>query len=194
MTAFPFRRFSIWVLPCASANAGAGTHGRAFFMGQKRPVVERFWSKVGKNGPVPPHMPGLGRCWIWKAAIGAQGYGVIGTGPHEIETAHRVSWKINNGEIPTGLWVLHRCDTRSCVRPSHLWVGTPRENSLDCKAKGRNPQLIPRTHCPKGHPLSGPNLRVYINPKYAPNRSCRACQKVRGAKFYRLHGHYKGER
>lgn len=35
------------------------------------------------------------------------------------------------------MYVLHRCDVRNCVRLSHLWLGTLRENSLDMQRKGR---------------------------------------------------------
>jgi hypothetical protein len=29
--------------------------------------IERFWSKVDRNGPVPEHRPELGPCWVWTA-------------------------------------------------------------------------------------------------------------------------------
>lgn len=36
--------------------------------------------------------------------------------------------------------VLHECDIRNCVNPSHLWLGTEIENALDMKEKGRHPR------------------------------------------------------
>ena len=49
----------------------------------------------------------------------------------------RVSYRDIVGPIPVGLFVLHRCDNRSCVRPEHLFLGTADDNSKDLKAKGR---------------------------------------------------------
>lgn len=40
-------------------------------------------------------------------------------------------------EIPMGLCALHHCDVRNCVNPSHLFIGTRRDNMLDKIAKGR---------------------------------------------------------
>jgi hypothetical protein len=42
---------------------------------------------------------------------------------------------LRKGEIPKGLFVLHRCDNRKCVR--HLFLGTQLDNVRDCIAKGR---------------------------------------------------------
>ena len=51
--------------------------------------------------------------------------------------AHRVSWVIANGPIPKGLFICHTCDNPTCVRPSHLFVGTPTDNMADRDAKNR---------------------------------------------------------
>lgn len=51
--------------------------------------------------------------------------------------AHRASWRAFHGEIPDGLFVLHKCDVRCCVNPEHLFLGTNSDNMLDAYAKGR---------------------------------------------------------
>jgi hypothetical protein len=52
--------------------------------------------------------------------------------------AHRASWLVHKGEIPEGLWVLHHCNNPLCIRPEHLFLGTPKENSKDMLDKGRH--------------------------------------------------------
>jgi hypothetical protein len=51
---------------------------------------------------------------------------------------HRLSWQLHFGQIPRGLWVLHHCDNRVCVRPDHLFLGTSRENINDMVSKHRH--------------------------------------------------------
>lgn len=91
-------------------------------------IEDRFWAKVQKtNG-----------CWLWTGAK-RQGYGALArTRADGPVYAHRFAWEIHNGTIPSGMWVLHRCDVRACVRPDHLWLGSQQENNADCVAKGRN--------------------------------------------------------
>lgn len=52
--------------------------------------------------------------------------------------AHRMAWRFaNKRRIPKGKWILHHCDNPSCVRPSHLYVGTQQDNTNDCIRRGR---------------------------------------------------------
>lgn len=80
-----------------------------------------------------------GGCWLWTAST-KNGYGQINLGRRgrdRIRYAHRLMWLLVRGRIPRGLCVLHACDTRTCVRPRHLFLGTKRTNSQDMVAKGR---------------------------------------------------------
>lgn len=69
-------------------------------------------------------------------ATNNQGYGVTWSSG-KVVLAHRLSWQQRNGEIPSGMCVLHRCDTPLCVNPDHLFLGTKKDNTNDMKAKGR---------------------------------------------------------
>ncbi len=76
-------------------------------------------------------------CWLWTENLNMWGYGkVCIQKKHWI--AHRASFKIfNKKDIPRGMFVLHKCDVRSCVNPEHLFLGTHKENMKDMVKKGR---------------------------------------------------------
>ncbi len=107
-----------------------------------KPLLERFWSRVNKRGPVPQHRPRLGRCWLFEGPRNPKGYGKIGSGGRggAILYTHRLSWVIEHGPLSAGEQVLHQCDNPPCVRPSHLFKGTPRDNLADMWSKGRGSQ------------------------------------------------------
>jgi DNA-binding NarL/FixJ family response regulator len=44
---------------------------------------------------------------------------------------------LHYGPIPEGLFVLHSCDNRSCVRPQHLRLGTRDDNLVDAIERRR---------------------------------------------------------
>lgn len=89
-------------------------------------VEERFWAKVDKTP----------ECWNWTGGCNDRGYGTFANG-HGHQLAHRYAYEISSGSIPDGVFVLHRCDNRRCVNPSHLWLGTAQDNTADMIAKGR---------------------------------------------------------
>lgn len=74
-------------------------------------------------------------CWLWIGALSPNGYGVFGGAGSK---AHRRSYEYHKGPIPSGLWVLHSCDNRACVNPSHLRTGTRRDNIDDMVRRRRN--------------------------------------------------------
>lgn len=88
--------------------------------------LRNFWKKVNK---VP------GGCWEWTGFRRGSGYGGFQFGPSP-HSAHRISFLIHHGHMPVGC-VMHTCDNRLCVNPSHLRDGTQLDNMQDMKAKGR---------------------------------------------------------
>ena len=63
--------------------------------------MSRFWDKVNKTES----------CWEW-TANNVNGYGRI-RHQGKMVLAHRLSWQMANGPIPTGMLVFHKCDNPS---------------------------------------------------------------------------------
>lgn len=93
----------------------------------------RFWAKVNVAGPDD--------CWIWTAGISQiHGYGKFTIKKQGISDigAHRYSWILANGSIPDGMMICHICDNPPCVNPNHLFLGTAKDNAIDCVRKNRS--------------------------------------------------------
>jgi len=116
-------------------------------------------------------------CHIWTGAHNEGGYGKFDAFGDQY--AHRVAYKLYNGDIPQGLHVRHICDNPGCVNPSHLILGTAKDNMADRDSRGRNGHAK-KTHCRLGHEYN--NSNTYVNPK--GYRICRVCQ-VAYQKAYR---------
>lgn len=131
--------------------------------------IERFWSKVDKGGD----------CWLWTAATFSTGYGAFYYGGRN-HHASRVSFEIANGPITGSGYVCHTCDVRSCVRPSHLYLGTAADNARDAVERkryrtGTDHPSGARTHCPRGHEYTPENT---YRRKDRNGRMCRTCMKL----------------
>lgn len=90
--------------------------------------LERFLSEPTARG-----------CREFMGHRNAQGYGRIGFGRGSI-FAHRAAFALANGIEPTDIGrydICHHCDNPPCCEPSHLFLGTRRDNALDMMRKGR---------------------------------------------------------
>lgn len=128
------------------------------------PFEERFWAKVDRGGS---------GCWLWRAHTTrpTNGYGVVRRNGR-MQLAHRVAYELLVGPIPEGLDLDHRCRTRLCVNPAHLEPVTPYVNF----SRGHSPAAMNarKTHCVRGHLLSGDNLAIVNNGR---SRRCLQCKR-----------------
>ena len=109
----------------------------------EKTIKERFWKKVKKTD----------YCWNWigNKVGGKWKYGIFLINKKRFR-AHRIIWRMINGEIPRGFFICHKCDNPSCVNPNHLFLGTQADNLKDMFKKGRNPKI---DHCGRKNPFYG---------------------------------------
>lgn len=147
-------------------------------------LEERLFYNIDKNGSVPECRPDLGCCWVWtgylvKGNAKTDGYGCISI-KNKTKRVSRVLYSLLVEGIPDNLELDHLCRNPPCVRPSHLEPVTHKENTL----RGNNPLAINarKTHCIRGHPLSGINLG-----KQKKGRFCKICDRIKRKEYRERH-------
>ena len=96
----------------------------------------------------------------------------------KITGSHIVAWIDANGRLPSPETpcVLHHCDVRACVEPTHLCEGTKKDNAQDTVRRGRyRSGMSAKTHCKHGHPFDEENTRI-LPEGY---RECKECQRLK---------------
>jgi len=92
----------------------------------RKTLEERFWEKVNKASGLW-HIGLKGQCWIWVAGRFGAGYGEFSIQNHP-RLAHQVVLELGGLDIPYGMEVMHLCQNKTCINPSHLQIATRSEH------------------------------------------------------------------
>jgi len=147
-------------------------------LSRKAAGMERTFSFEDLEPRIMP-IPECG-CWIWEGYITMYGYPEIVRSGVNVGSAkatrrvHRIVYELLRGPIPDGLQLDHLCRVRCCVNPDHLEVVDSRTNTLrGVSIAAANAR---KTHCVRGHALSGDNLLLWGRNK---DRVCKTCARAR---------------
>ena len=94
--------------------------------------LSRFWDKVDLFFGITDE-----DCWNWKAGLSDKGYGRINV-KRKARHAHKLIYIHFKGEVRDDLQVMHTCNNPSCVNPSHLILGTNKDNQQYATLHGRS--------------------------------------------------------
>ena len=129
------------------------------------PVEQRFAQKYEVD-------PKTG-CWLWTAARMHNGYAQFRWSAAKNGYGHRFAYEHFVGPVPEKHQLHHICEVRHCVNPEHLVAVLPKKHQLELSPASPAYQNARKTHCKRGHPLSGENLHVYNG-----HRRCQTCYRA----------------
>lgn len=109
---------------CSSACAGAAHSAAADDKGSPIGIEFARWFNRGDG------------CWEWLGARDRNGYGAFSYAGLT-RRAHVVALALDGRGPAKGQYACHHCDNPACVRPDHLYPGTPTQNMADAIARNR---------------------------------------------------------
>ena len=130
------------------------------------PIDERFWAQVDKRAD--------DECWPWVGAFDSHGYGHFRIGGRRRTGAHRFSYQLLVGPIPSRFQIDHLCRNPACVNPAHLEAVTRRVNAA--RGVGFVATNMRKTHCKNGHEFTPENTYWRVH-EMGEARGCRACTR-----------------
>ena len=89
-------------------------------------LLEKYKDKIHKTN----------ECWLWVGNLSG-GYAKLTINTRPVMVHRRVYEQHHNKRLPKGLVVMHICDNKLCVNPSHLKEGTNLDNIRDHFSKNR---------------------------------------------------------
>jgi hypothetical protein len=103
----------------------------------------------------------INECWVWLGSTNKDGYGLFHLSG-KMRSAHRTSYELHIGSIPSGMEIDHLCNMRACVNPQHLEIVTREENLRRMMER--------KTNCVNGH-----DYLLYSKVNASGNRECTIC-------------------
>jgi hypothetical protein len=144
----------------------------------RRIRMDLFWSKVS--------IPEVDGCWIWAGARESRYGKAVTTVNYAVayHKAHRVALSSVLGrELLPGMVTDHLCKNRFCVNPAHLEETTQRTNVTRGGWGDAWRSRQAKTHCKRGHGLTGDNLVVKVRADGKTYRNCRVCLRLAWHRF-----------